>query len=84
MRRLLQELMEYYLLPVEEDEAVAVEEALKKINYDVDDRASVWGKEVIYKIVNAMTKENAPKMISDFLPDPIRDKFINLFGINFD
>jgi hypothetical protein len=76
--------MEYYLLPVEEDEAVAVEEALKKINYDVDDRASVWGKEVINKIVNAMTKENAPKMISDFLPDPIRDKFINLFGINFD
>jgi hypothetical protein len=76
--------MEYYLLPVEEDEAVAVEEALKKINYDVDDRASVWGKEVINKIINAMTKENAPKMISDFLPDPIRDKFINLFGINFD
>ena len=74
--------MEYYLLPVEEDEAVAVEEALKKINYDVDDRASVWGKEVINKIVNAMTKENAPKMISDFLPDPIRDKFVNLFGIN--
>jgi hypothetical protein len=76
--------MEYYLLPVEDDEAVAVEEALKKINYDVDDRASVWGKEVINKIVNAMTKENAPTMISDFLPDPIRDKFINLFGINFD
>jgi len=76
--------MEYYLLPVEDDEAVAVEEALKKINYNVDDRASVWGKEVINKIVNAMTKENAPKMISDFLPDPIRDKFINLFGLNFD
>ena len=71
-------------MPVEDDEAVAVEEALKKINYDVDDRASVWGKEVINKIVNAMTKENAPKMISDFLPDPIRDKFINLFGLNFD
>jgi hypothetical protein len=33
--------MDYYLLPVEDDEAVAVEEALKKINYDVDDRASV-------------------------------------------
>ncbi|HVD08121.1 MAG TPA: hypothetical protein VNB67_06720 [Nitrososphaeraceae archaeon] len=77
-------MMDYYLLPVEDDEAVAVEEALKKINYDVDDRASVWGKEVINKIVNAMTKENAPKMISDFLPDPIRDKFINLFGLNFD
>jgi hypothetical protein len=76
--------MEYYLLPVEDDEAVAVEEALNKINYDIDDRASVWGKEVINKIVNAMTKENAPKMTSDFLPDPIRDKFINLFGINFD
>jgi hypothetical protein len=76
--------MDYYLLPVEDDEAVAVEEALKKINYDVDDRASVWGKEVINKIVNTMTKENAPKMISDFLPDPIRDKFINLFGLNFD
>ncbi len=27
--------MEYYLLPVEDDEAVAVEDALKKINYDV-------------------------------------------------
>ena len=33
--------MEYYLLPVEEgEEVVAVEEALKKIDYDVDDRAS--------------------------------------------
>ena len=35
--------MEYYLLPVEDGkEAVAVEEALKKIDYDVDDRAYTW------------------------------------------
>jgi hypothetical protein len=30
--------MEYYLLPVEESEAIAIERALRKINYDVDER----------------------------------------------
>jgi hypothetical protein len=33
--------MEYYLLSVEESEAI-VFEVLKKIDYDVDDRASIW------------------------------------------
>jgi hypothetical protein len=75
--------MEYYLLHVEEGEAVAVEEALKKIDYDVDDRASIWSKEDIDKIVNTMTKENAPKMIVQFLPDRVGDKFADLFGIKF-
>jgi hypothetical protein len=73
----------YYLLPVEENEAIAVEEALKKVDYDVDDRASIWSKEEIDKIVSTMTKENAPKMIIEFLPDPIGDKFADLFGIKF-
>jgi hypothetical protein len=75
--------MEYYLLPIEEGEEVAIEEALKKINYDVDDRASAWTKEDIDKIVNTMTKENAPKVIVQFLPDPVGDKFADLFGIKF-
>jgi hypothetical protein len=75
--------MEYYLLPVEESEAIAFEEALKKIDYDVDDRASIWTKEDIDKIVNTMTSENASKLIVEFLPDPIGDKFANLFGIKF-
>jgi hypothetical protein len=73
--------MEYYLLPVEESEAVAFEEALKKIDYDIDDRASIWTKEDIDKIINTMTKENASKLIVEFLPDPVGDKFANLFGI---
>jgi hypothetical protein len=74
--------MEYYLLPVEEgEEAVAVEEALKKVDYDVDDRASIWSKEEIDKIVKTMTKENAPSLIVQFLPDPVGDKFTDLFGI---
>ena len=76
--------MEYYLLPVEESEAVAFEEALKKIDYDVDDRASIWTKEDIDKIINTMTKENASKLIVEFLPDPVGDKFAELFGIKFD
>ena len=76
--------MEYYLLPVEESEAVAFEEALKKIDYDVDDRASIWTKQDIDKIINTMTKENAPKLIVKFLPDPVGDKFAELFGIKFD
>ena len=75
--------MEYYLLPVEEREALAFEEALKKIDYDVDDRASTWTKEDIDKIVNTMTKENASKLIVEFLPDPVGDKFADLFGIKF-
>jgi len=75
--------MEYYLIPVKEgEEAIAVEEALKKIDYDVDDRASVWNKNDIYKIVKTMTKENASTMILQFLPDPIGDKFADLFKIN--
>ena len=73
--------MEYYLLPVEESEAVVFEEALKKIDYDIDDRASIWTKEDIDKIINTMTKENASKLIVEFLPDPVGDKFANLFGI---
>jgi hypothetical protein len=76
--------MEYYLLPVEEgEEAVAVEEALKKVDYDVDDRASIWSNEEIDKIVKTMTKENAPNLILQFLPDPVVDKFADLFGITF-
>ena len=75
--------MEYYLLPVKESEAVAFEEALKKIDYDVDDRASAWTKEAIDKIINTMTKENAPKLILEFLPDPVGNKFADLFGIKF-
>jgi hypothetical protein len=74
--------MEYYLLPVDKgQEAVAVEEALKKIDYDVDDRASIWSKEEIDKIVKTMTKENALNMVIQFLPDPVGDKFADLFGI---
>ncbi len=72
--------MEYYLLPLEEKEAVKVEDALKKINYDLDDRASTWNQKDIDEIVNTMTKENAPKLIVEFLPDEIGDKFANLFG----
>ena len=74
--------MEYYLLPVDKgEEAVAVEEALKKIDYDVDDRASIWSKEEIDKIVKTMTKENALNMVIQFLPDPVGDKFADLFAI---
>ena len=74
--------MEYYLLPVEKgEEAVAVEEALKKIDYDVDDRASIWDKKEIDKIVKTMTKKNALNMVIQFLPDPVGDKFADLFGI---
>jgi hypothetical protein len=76
--------MEYYLLPIEEGkEAVAVEEALKKVDYDVDDRASTWTNEEIDKIVETMTKENAPNLILQFLPDPVADKFADLFKIEY-
>jgi hypothetical protein len=73
--------MEYYLLPVGEGkEALEFEEALKRIDYDVDDRASTWSKEDIDKIINTMTKENAT-MVLQFLPDPVGDKFTELLGI---
>lgn len=74
--------MEYYLLPVEESEALEIERALRKINYDVDDRASIWGKEEISKVINSMTKENAQNLILEFLPDPIGEKFANVYGLN--
>jgi hypothetical protein len=74
--------MEYYLLPVEEGkEALQFEEALKRIDYDVDDRSSIWSKEDIDNIINTMTKENATKMILQFLPDPVGDKFAELLAI---
>ena len=76
--------MEYYLLSVEEgEEAIAVEEALKKVDYDVDDTASMWSKDEIDKIVKTMTKENALFLIVQFLPDPVGDKFADLFRIKF-
>jgi len=74
--------MEYYLLPVEESEALEVEEALKKVNYDVDDRASIWSKEEINKVIKSMTKENAQNLILEFLPDPIGEKFAKVYGLN--
>lgn len=76
--------MEYYLLPVEESEALKVEEALKKVNYEVDDRASIWGKEEINKVINSMTKENALNLILEFLPDPVGEKFAEVYGLNLD
>jgi len=76
--------MEYYLLPVEDGkEAVAIEEALKKIDYDVDDRAFTWTKEEIDNIVKTMTKENALNLIVQFLPEPVGDRFADLFRIKF-
>ena len=76
--------MEYYLLPVEDGkEAVAIEEALKKIDYDVDDRAFTWTKEEIENIVKTMTKENALNLIVQFLPEPVGDRFADLFRIKF-
>ena len=73
--------MEYYLLSVEEQEAAAIEEALRGVNYDVDDRAFNWGKEETDKIINSMTKENATKIILQFLPEPVGDKFSELLGL---
>lgn len=82
MLPLLLPVMEYYLLPVVEGkEASEFEEALKRIDYDIDDRASTWRKEDIDKIISTMTKENAIKMILQFLPDPVGDKFAELLGI---
>ena len=73
--------MDYYLLPLEKDEADQLEDALNKINYDVDDRASIWSAEDVDKIVNTMTKETAYKVITEFLPEAIADKFAKLFEV---
>lgn len=71
--------MDYYLLSLEKNEVDQFEEALKEINYDVDDRASAWSEESIEEIVNKMTEENAHQIIIDFLPEPVADKFTMLF-----
>jgi len=76
--------MDYYLLPLEKDETDKLEDALRKINYDVDDRASIWSAEVVDKIVSTMTKENAYKVVMEFLPEPVADKFTELFEIKID
>ena len=73
--------MDYYLLPLEKNEVDQFEDVLKKINYDVDDRAFVWSEEVIEEIVNKMTVENAYQTIMQFLPDPVADKFTKLFKV---
>ncbi|MGN6347556.1 MAG: hypothetical protein ACTHJ7_10500 [Candidatus Nitrosocosmicus sp.] len=71
--------MDYYLLPLEKVEVDQFEQALRKINYDVDDRSFVWTEELIDKIISTMTKENAYKIIMQFLPEPVADKFTELF-----
>ena len=76
--------MEYYLLPVDKFEAPKVEKALKEANYDVDDRASIWSQEEIKKVTNSMTKENAQKLILEFLPDPIGERFAQVCGLKLD
>lgn len=73
--------MDYYLLPLEKDESSKVEEELRKLNYDVDDRAFIWNADVIDKVVNTMTKENAYKVIMEFLPEPVANKFAKLFEV---
>jgi hypothetical protein len=73
--------MNYYLLPVEKDESDKLEDALRKINYDVDHKASTWSAEVIDKITSNMTKDNAYKMVVEFLPEPVADKFAKIFEI---
>lgn len=70
--------MEHYLLPVEKNETDMFEDALKKINCDVDDRSSYWNEADIDKIVQTMTKENANKLIIEFLPEPVAYKFAKL------
>ena len=73
------DLMNYYLLPIDKDKSDRLEVALRKINYNVDDRASVWSiQEVIDKIASNMTKENAFKMIVEFLPEPVANKFVKI------
>ncbi len=76
--------MDYYFLPLEKNEIGQFEDALKEINYDVDDRASVWSEDSIEKIVNNMTEENAYKMIIEFLPEPVADKFTMLFKVKIE
>ena len=76
--------MDYYLLPLEKDETDKFEDALRKINYDVDDRASIWSAEVVDKIVSTMTKENAYRVVMEFLPEPVADKFTKIFEIKID
>ncbi len=73
--------MNYYLLPVDKDESDQLEDALKKINYNVDNRASIWSTEVIDKITSTMTKENAYKLVVEFLPEPVADKFAKVFEL---
>lgn len=73
--------MDYYLLPIEKDEAILIEETLRKVNYDVDDRALVWNSNEINNIANSLTKENALETIIEFLPEPIGDKFVKLFNL---
>lgn len=73
--------MDYYLLPLEKDESSKVEEELRKLNYDVDDRAFIWNADVIDKVVNTMTKENAHEVIMEFLPEPVANKFAKLFEV---
>jgi hypothetical protein len=43
-----------------------------------------WKAEDINKIVNLMTKENAYKMIIEFLPEAVADKFLKLFEVKID
>lgn len=57
-------------------EALEVE-ALKKVNYDVDDR-SIWSKEEINKVINSMTKENVQNLILEFSPYPVGEKFVEV------
>ena len=76
--------MDYYLLPLEKDESAQLEEELRKINYDVDDRAFIWSAKDIEIIANTMTKENAYKMIIEFLPEPVADKFAKLFEVKIE
>ena len=76
--------MEYYLLPVDKSEAPEVEEALKRANYDVDDRALIWSQEQINKVTSLMTKENAQNLILEFLPDPVGEKFAQVYGLKLD
>jgi hypothetical protein len=73
--------MNYYLLSVDKDESDKLEDALRKINYDVDDRASIWSAEVIDKIASTMTKDNAYRLVVEFLPEPVADKFTKIFEI---
>ena len=41
--------------------------------------SSIWSAEVVDKIASTMTKENAIKMVVEFLPEPVADKFEKIF-----